>query len=209
MIKNYNEKEVTTNTGLKILVAGPLDPQVIKETGFHEQLTAFRRSEQQKEALIEIAELPEGRIVAAIHDNKIIGYVTFHYPDPFERWAEIEMDDLVELGAIEIAKDYRQFGLARELIQLSFADEEMDKLIVLTTEYYWHWDLKGSDLSVWDYRNIMERVMSYGGMEIYATDDPEICSHPANLLMARIGPLVPQESIEKFDNMRFKHRKIF
>ena len=29
--------------------------------------------------------------------------------------------------------------------------------------------------------------MNAGGFEYYATDDPEISSHPANCLMARIG----------------------
>ena len=29
--------------------------------------------------------------------------------------------------------------------------------------------------------------MSKGGLEVFATDDPEITSHPANCLMARIG----------------------
>ena len=33
----------------------------------------------------------------------------------------------------------------------------MEDYLVITTEYYWHWDLKGTGLNVWDYRKMMER----------------------------------------------------
>ena len=34
---------------------------------------------------------------------------------------------------------------------------------------------------------MMQKLMSKGGLEVFATDDPEITSHPTNCLMARIG----------------------
>ncbi len=37
---------------------------------------------------------------------------------------------------------------------------------------------------------MMENMMSIAHFEYYATDDPEITSHPANCLMARIGKRV-------------------
>lgn len=209
MKKNYFSQEIVMDDGSTLMVCGPIAPDLLKATDTHEQLVAFRRPEEQKAALIEIAELPEGRIIGAIHNNTLVGYITFHYPDPFERWAEGNMDDLLELGAIEVAKDYRKFGLAKKMMAVAFQDQEMDNFIVISTEYYWHWDLKETGLSVWDYRKIMEKIMSSVGMEYYATDDPEICSHPANLLMARIGKNVPMESIQAFDNLRFKNRHMY
>lgn len=209
MKKNYFSKEITIKDGTSLLVAGPIAPDILIKLEFHEQLTSFRPPAEQKQALIEIAELPEGRIIGAIHNDVLVGYITFHFPDPFERWAEGDMDDLLELGAIEIARDYRQYGLSKQLMSIAFSDSEMDNFIVISTEYYWHWDLKTSGLSIWDYRKVMEKVMNSAGMEYFATDDPEICSHPANLLMARIGPNVPMESIEKFDNLRFKNRHMY
>ena len=56
----------------------------------------------------------------------------------------------------------------------------------MTTEYYWHWDLKSAKLDVLNIKNDA-KLMSKGGLEVFATDDPEITSHPANCLMARIG----------------------
>lgn len=38
---------------------------------------------------------------------------------------------------------------------------------------------------------MMEHLMKTVDMVWYATDDPEICSHPANCLMVRMGKDVP------------------
>lgn len=139
----------------------------------------------------------------------IVGYVTFHHPDEQERWSEGNMEDLIELGAIEVAKDYRSLGLGQRMIKTAFEEGQMERYIVFTTEYYWHWDLKGSGLNVWDYRKMMERLMKVVDMEWYATDDPEICSHPANCLMVRIGRHVPLSSQEQFDRIRFRQRFMY
>src|SRR5690625_5782129 len=86
------------------------------------------------------------------------------------------------------------------------SDEYMENYIVISTEYYWHWDLKGTKLSIWDYRKVMEKMMAAGGLLPAPTDDPEIISHPANCLMVRIGKNVPESSIEQFDKLRFLQR---
>ncbi|MCU6340025.1 GNAT family N-acetyltransferase, partial [Enterobacter quasiroggenkampii] len=122
----------------------------------HTDLKAFRRPTEQQQALIEIADLPEGRIIIAREGSTIVGYVTFHYPDELERWSDGGMDDLIELGAIEVAKDYRSLGLGRSMVSTAFEDEQMERYIVFTTEYYWHWDLDGTRMNVWDYRKMME-----------------------------------------------------
>ena len=41
------------------------------------------------------------------------------------------------------------------------------------------------------------------------TDDPEISSHPANCLMARIGERVDPDSIQQFDQLRFMNRFMY
>ena len=51
--------------------------------------------------------------------------------------------------------------------------------------------------------------MSHGGLEIFATDDPEITSHPANCLMARIGSRIRLEQQQAFDDLRFQNRFFF
>ncbi len=192
-----------------LVVQGPIPPERLKEMTLHPQLDAFRRPKEQHEALVEIAELPEGRIIAATSGGTVVGYVTFHYPDEYERWSEGGMDDLVELGAIEVANDYRGRGVSKKLLEIAFRGGQLDNVIVFTTEYYWHWDLENTKLSVWDYRKMMEDLMKNVDMVWFATDDPEICSHPANCLMVRVGKKVPQESVEAFDRLRFRQRFMY
>jgi acetoin utilization protein AcuA len=206
--KTYNAKELKTTQGT-LIIEGPVSSEQLSIYEFHHDLVAFRPPAQQHKALIEIADLPEGRIIIARNKDTIVGYVTFLYPDPLERWSEIEMENLIELGAIEVIPQFRGAKVGKNLLMVSMMDDEMDDFIIITTEYYWHWDLKGTGLNVWDYRKVMEKMMNAGGLVYYATDDPEICSHPANCLMARIGKRVPHESVQKFDRLRFMNRFMY
>ncbi|WP_404444550.1 GNAT family N-acetyltransferase [Sutcliffiella horikoshii] len=206
--KTYNAKEIRTKNS-RLIIEGPVTAEKLASYEFHKDLVAFRPPEQQRKALLEIAGLPEGRIIIARTHDTIVGYVTYLYPDPMERWSEGKMENLIELGAIEVVPEVRGSSVGKSLLQVSMMDDMMENYIVITTEYYWHWDLKGTGLNVWEYRKIMEKMMNAGGLEYYATDDPEISSHPANCLMARIGKNIDQESIQRFDQLRFHNRFMY
>lgn len=206
--KTYYVKNLSTPQ-TTIIVEGPVSPDVISSLHFHEKLVAFRPPEQQKKALIEIAGLPEGRIIIARDEDTIVGYCTYLYPDPLESWSEGNMKNLIELGAIEVVPDYRGCSIGKNLLRVSMMDDAMEDYIIITTEYYWHWDLKGTGLNVWEYRKMMEKMMNAGGLVWYATDDPEICSHPANCLMVKIGKRVDLDSIQQFDRLRFANRYMY
>lgn len=59
------------------------------------------------------------------------------------------MEDLIEFGAIEVASGYRSPGLGKKMLQLAFAHNQMEDVIVFATEYGWDWD-------AWEYRNMTE-----------------------------------------------------
>ncbi|WP_085991669.1 GNAT family N-acetyltransferase [Oceanobacillus senegalensis] len=200
--KTYYKKKLETSLG-EITIEGPLPSTELKKYYFHEQLIAFRPAQKQFEAILSIADFPEGRIIIARTDNTIIGYVTYLHPDPLERWSTFNMEELIELGAVEIIPSFRGEHVASNLLRISMMDSYMENYIVISTEYYWHWDLEGSNLSIWNYRKIMEKMMAAGGLLPAPTDDPEIISHPANCLMVRIGQNIQCESIERFDKLRF------
>jgi acetoin utilization protein AcuA len=206
--RTYNAKELKTPQG-NIFIEGPVLAEKLAEFDFHEDLVAFRPASQQHQALVEIAQLPEGRILIARDRNMVVGYVTYLYPDPLERWSEGNIENLIELGAIEVIPQFRGCGVGKNLLIVSMMDDAMEDYIIITTEYYWHWDLKGTGLNVWDYRKIMEKMMNAGGLTWFATDDPEISSHPANCLMARIGKRIQPESIQQFDQLRFLNRFMY
>ncbi|RDW21536.1 GNAT family N-acetyltransferase [Oceanobacillus chungangensis] len=203
--KTYIKRTLETSKGA-IVIEGPVTRSELEKYHFHEHLTAFRPPSKQFEAILDIANISEGRIIIARTEETIIGYVTYLHPDPLERWSTFHMQDLIELGAIEIIPEYRGERVGSSLIEVSISDEYMENYIIISTEYYWHWDLEGTNLSIWNYRKVMEKMMAAGGLLPAPTDDPEIISHPANCLMVRIGKNVPQESLETFDLLRFLGR---
>jgi acetoin utilization protein AcuA len=206
--KTYNAIELKTKHG-SLILEGPVSSEDIARLEFHQDLVAFRPPIQQHKAIIEIAKLPEGRILIARDNFTIVGYVTYLYPDPLERWSKGQMANLIELGAIEVIPKYRGTGVGKGLLKVSMMDDKMEDYITITTEYYWHWDLKGTGLNVWEYRKVMEKMMNAGGLEYFATDDPEISSHPANCLMAKIGSRIDLESVQRFDQLRFMNRFMY
>lgn len=207
-VKTYNAIEIKHKNG-DIIIEGPISAEELARLEFHEDLVSFRQAPQQHKALIGIAGLPEGRIIIVRELNQVVGYVTYVYPDPLERWSEGNMENLIELGAVEVIPKFRGGGVGKALLEVSMMDDAMEDYIVITTEYYWHWDLKGTGLNVWEYRKVMEKMMQAGDLEYFATDDPEISSHPANCLMARIGKRVDTASIQQFDNLRFQNRFMY
>ncbi|MEH7348845.1 GNAT family N-acetyltransferase [Gottfriedia acidiceleris] len=206
--KKYFSKTIQT-VHSELIIEGPVESALLETYQFHENLTSFRQPAQQHKAIVEIASLPEARIIIARLDQTIVGYVTYLYPDPLERWSKTTLENLIELGAIEVIPEFRGFSVAKNMLILSMLDDAMEDYIIITTEYYWHWDLKGTGLNVWEYRKMMEKMMNAGGLIQFATDDPEICSHPANCLMVRMGKRVTTEEIQAFDALRFLQRYMY
>lgn len=203
--KTYHQDFLTLNDR-KIVIEGPVSSDTLKTYSFDDGLDAFRRPKDQLEAILEIADLDEGRIIVARDGKHIIGYVTYHYPDELERWSDGNLPYLIELGAVEISLNYRSGGIGKKLIQLTMEDSFVENYIIITTEYYWHWDLKNNSLSVYEYKDIMINLMASAGFEVFQTNDPEITAHPANTLMARIGKNIKREQMMEFDKIRFKDR---
>lgn len=207
-IKTYYNSKYNVR-GKELIIEGPIDGHTLKKYTFDKGLVAFRRPDEQFEAIIEIADLDEGRIIICRDGINIIGYTTFLYPDPMERWSEGNLPYILELGAIEISNDYREMGIGSHMLKVAMMDDAMEDFIIITTEYYWHWDLKNSGLNVYEYKEIMHKMMGSCGMKEFSTNDPEITSHPANSLMARIGKRINNDQIQAFDNLRFMNRFFF
>ena len=112
--KTYNAKRIKNSCTVHLIIEGPISAEKLAGYEFHEDLVAFRPPAQQHQALVEIADLPEGRIIIARDRQTIVGYVTFLYPDPLERWSEGKMENLIEFGAIEVIPEFRGCGSWKE-----------------------------------------------------------------------------------------------
>jgi len=203
--KNNNaivKKLIVETPAAKIVVEGPVMSEYIKELDLEPSLKSFRNHRLQKTALMEISALPEGRVFIARHDKLIVGYVAFHRPDEYQRWSHPDLANvLLELGGIEVSNHWRQYRLASKILEAAFSTDYFDDKIVISNEYYWHWDLEDTKLKMWEYRNLMEKLLCSVGFDTWITDEPEIVSHPANMFSVRIGKKVNEEAIARFRNL--------
>lgn len=184
----------------ELTISGVTSPETLEKISIDDGLKAFRPANKQKKALIEISRLEKGKVVTAQINGELVGYISFHPPDAFERWSK-GPESVLELGAIEVTPRFRQYGVAKNMLKAAFSDEKMEAYIVLATEYYWHWDL--DNIPIYEYREMMIRLMNHADLVTKETNDEEITSHPANILMVRYGKNVRKEAIMEFDELLF------
>jgi len=195
-------KEMTTIKG-PVIFEGPVTSEYLDSLEINRELNNFRHPRRQQEALSLVASNPEGIVYIARSGPEIIGYILFHYPNQFSRWARHPR--VMELGAIEISREWQQMSIAKELILEAFTNPILDDFILLTTEFYWHWDLKTTGLSVWEFQNMLKHIYGSVGFKRRHTDDPEILEHPSNMLLVRIGKNVSRSHTEMFDELIYQN----
>lgn len=185
-----------------LFISGVTSPEELEGMSIDFMLKSFRPARRQKQSLIEISKLPRGKVVTAQLKGEIVAYVTFHPPCELERWSS-GPKEILELGAIEVSPRVRKHGIARQMLKVAFEDETMENYIVLATEYYWNWDMEGTEMNIWEYREMIRRLMENVNMVVGDTDEKEISSHPANLLMIRFGSKVNPATVRQFESMLF------
>lgn len=193
-------RSYTTPRGA-IFLEGPVSGEKLESMDMNLKLNIFRPSLKQKKALINITRLPNGMVYIARHNNEIVGYITFHQPDEYSRW--INHPRVIEMGAIEVSADWRNYKIAKNLLAFAFSNPFLDDYITITMEYCWHWDLEETGLGIWDYQRTLTRLFGYVGLVVVPTDDPDINDHPANVLMARFGKNISREDKKIFENMAY------
>lgn len=167
-----------------------------------EALNIFRPAKRQHQALVEIA-ADEACCVSILQaGSKLIGYAAFHPPTAIESWGADRTGRIIELGAVEVDPGYRGQRLAERLLEASFAEGRFDDTVVFATMYVWHYDLKRSGLSDFQYKRMLERLYRSVGMTQLRTSDPEIRSDAANGLMVRVGPRCPASVQAEFERLR-------
>jgi acetoin utilization protein AcuA len=209
MIAFMVEREVATEKGTVRLVR-ELEPGFVAGLHMGEGLGIFFHyryddAHRTKEVLSALCAGDDQRIACAVCTDDLIGYVTAVPPEPGSRWEAIgnalgapagrpAAPILIELGSIEISKPWRSLGLARSLLEFLFEDAFFNGRIVFSRELSWHWDLKSSGLSAYEYRSMLLRLFERVGFRYCETDDEEIGYSGENMLMVRVGPDVPAET---------------
>jgi acetoin utilization protein AcuA len=206
MIGFMVEKKVDTEKGAVRLIR-ELEPGFISRLHMGEGLGIFfhyryEDAHKTKEILSALCTGGSRRIACAVSGDSLVGYVTVVPPEEGSKWEAMEeslheyaegmaFPILMELGSIEISKPWRAMGLARSLLRFMLEDGYFDQKIVFSRELSWHWDLKASGLSAYEYRNMLLKLFEGAGFRYCETDDEEIGYAGENMLMVRVGPGVP------------------
>ncbi|HLI06698.1 MAG TPA: GNAT family N-acetyltransferase [Ktedonobacteraceae bacterium] len=158
-------------------------------------LRAFARLPEREHALLRrIAERTDSMLTLAYTARGVIvGQVTLAPADGFWR----ELTNTYEI-AFEVSAGWRGRGLARQLLDLVFAREWLDDLIVIGLGFSWHWDTAGLDLTSFAYRAMIERLLARYGFAEYLTVEENIRMDPANIFLARPGSRVPADAVARF-----------
>lgn len=161
----------------------------LEKLSVDEGIRMFSRNnpERQKNALINVARLEGGNVIAGTKDSLLVSYIGIHQPSERERWGKPAHHWLFELGAIEVSRNFRELGLAEAMLDVAFDDPFYDDKIMLTTAFTWHWDLEATGMSKMQYREMFLHLASKYGFIEMGTDDPNVTMDPANLFLVRLG----------------------
>jgi acetoin utilization protein AcuA len=182
-------------------------PEEIRQWSFNPQFGSharYRPLYTKRESLEETAAQDDANVTLALGDgNLIVGFGMLAYPDPGERWAELDPRLLMEVKAVEVARRWRSAGVAKDIITLLLRHPLIEEKIVYMVGYSWTWDLDGTQKTAQAYRRMLIALFEPFGFIEYQTNEPNICLKPENLFMGRIGRQVPEELQKAFKWLRF------
>jgi len=180
-------------------IEGPVSGRYVTTLTLDDELNNFRTPDKQLDALAGIADSVDGLLYILRSGQTVVGYVSFHAPDPYSRWSQ--HPKVLELGAIELSPKFRGKKLGIKLLQYAFSNPIMEERVAITTEYCWHWDLDNTGLDIWSYQKMLTRLFGSVGLKYTSTDDPDICEHVANVLMVRYGKNLSSDDVNLFESL--------
>ena len=207
-MNTYAQHEILVSTTLgELRIRSFCTPDEIRQFSFDHQFGThahYRSLYTKRESLERKAEQPDTSVVLAIADSKrIVGFGVLAYPDPEERWAQLEPKLMMEVNAIEVSREWRSKKVARGIVQMMKVHPKIEDKVAYFVGYSWTWDLDGNRMTAQQYRQMMAHLFEPFGFEEYQTNEPNICLKPENIFMARIGENVSKELQNQFKWLRF------
>lgn len=99
-------------------------------------------------------------------------------------------------------------GIARRLLSLALAFESLEESLIVGLGLSWHWDYAGLGISPYQYREMIDRLFAAHGFSEYLTSEPNIRMDPANILVARLGSRLTEESMNRFYQRLFQSYEV-
>ncbi len=161
------------------------------DSGLH----AFARvPEREHELLLEIAERPDCSLTLAYTPTgEIVGQVTLA---PLNHWWQ-DIENAYEI-AVEVSVGWRKLGIAHRLLSFALEIDSLEEYLILGLGLSWHWDYARLGIKPFYYRDMIARLFAAHGFSEYLTSEPNIRMDPANILVARLGSRLAEESMNRF-----------
>lgn len=191
--------------------AGPLflrnccSPSFVQGLKVDEGLRAFaRKPEREHQLLLSIAQKPENRLTLAYTaTGNIVGQATLA---PLDDWWQ-DIGNAYEI-AVEVSSGWRTLGIAHQLLSIALEFESLEEYLLLGLGLSWHWDYDGLGISRFHYRKLIARLFATHGFAEYLTSEPNIRMDPANILVARPGSRLNEESLNRFFHLLLQSETI-
>ncbi len=189
-------KTLETTAGA-LLLRDFCPPSLIERLSADSGLRAFARlAEREHQLLLDIAKRPDCALtIAHTPDGEIVGEVTLA---PGDEWWE-GLENVYEV-AIEVSSNWRQLGVARQLLAFALELDALEDMILFAMGLSWHWDTEGLGMNMYRYRQLISNLFATQGFTEYPTTEPNISMEPANILVARVGKRVDQRVASRFFN---------
>jgi len=170
-------------------------PSLVASLKVDRGLHAFARvPEREHQLLLGIAERPDCALTLAYTSiGEIVGQVTLA---PLDDWWQA-IGNAYEI-AVEVSSGWRKQGIAHRLLSFALEDESVEESLILGLGLSWHWDYAGLGITPSHYRELIARLFAAHGFSEYLTSEPNIRMDPANILVARLGSRLPEESLSRF-----------
>jgi GNAT superfamily N-acetyltransferase len=204
--KTYLSSEKSRNTYVSLVKthktpAGPVflrnccTPSFVESLQADEGLRAFARlPEREHQLLFSVARKPENRLTLAYTaTGTIVGQATLA---PLDNWWQ-DIAHAYEI-AVEVSPGWRKLGIAHQLLSFALEFESLEEYLIIGLGLSWHWDYEGLGISRYYYREMIARLFAAHGFTEYLTSEPNIRMDPANILVARLGSRLAQESMSRF-----------
>ena len=144
--------------------------------------------------LLSIAQQPGNRLTLAYTaEGTIVGQATLA---PLDSWWQ-DISNAYEI-AIEVSSNWRKLGIAHQLLTFALEFESLEESLILGLGLSWYWDYVGLGITSFHYRELIARLFAAHGFSEYLTSEPNIRMDPANILVARVGNRLAEESINRF-----------
>lgn len=182
-------------------------PDEIRRFGFDRQFSehrGFRSLYTRRTSLIRRATEEDANVVLAVTDKEnIIGFGVLACPEPDQRWARLEPKVMMEVKAIEVARDWRRMGVGNVIVKGMLSHPKVEEKIIYFVGFTWTWDLEWTRMTASKYRKMMIRLFQPFQFNECKTNEPNICLDADNLFMCRTGKNISDRLLDDFKWLSF------